>query len=125
MHSESEIPKFKQIQYEFAAHIRNPSDNPRPSEIETRRMKIYNDLFYNNIVSKQSFYISSSGAKKMVKIVIESKNKNVIYSSAEITFNKKKDDIIRQKSLSKNEKYYIVDLGGITHIFHQPQDRDI
>ena len=47
----SSLPKFKQIQYEFTAHIRNPDVNPKPSDAETRRMNIYNDLFYNNVES--------------------------------------------------------------------------
>ncbi|MCW9031410.1 MAG: DNA-binding domain-containing protein, partial [Gammaproteobacteria bacterium] len=37
------------MQYEFAAHIRNPALNQKPADIEARRMKIYNELFYNNI----------------------------------------------------------------------------
>lgn len=40
---------FQQTQYQFAAHIRNPQLTPRPADIEGRRMKIYNDLFYNNV----------------------------------------------------------------------------
>ena len=42
-------PAFKQKQYEFAAHIRNPDLNPKPADVETRRMNIYNELFYNNV----------------------------------------------------------------------------
>lgn len=40
---------FIALQYAFAAHIRDPEKNPRPKDIELRRMKIYNDLFYNNV----------------------------------------------------------------------------
>lgn len=36
-------------QYAFAAHIRNPDHNPCPQDIEDRRMKIYRELFYNNV----------------------------------------------------------------------------
>ena len=36
-------------QREFTAHIRNPAEVPIPAGIEGRRMKIYNDLIYNNI----------------------------------------------------------------------------
>jgi hypothetical protein len=36
-------------QYAFAAHIRNPERNSRPEGIEERRMKIYRELFYNNV----------------------------------------------------------------------------
>ena len=40
---------FKHTQYEFAAHIRNPDDNPLPAGIEDRRMGIYRELFFNNV----------------------------------------------------------------------------
>jgi hypothetical protein len=42
-------PEFIRKQYEFAAHIRNPDKNPLPSDVEQRRMNIYNELFYNNV----------------------------------------------------------------------------
>lgn len=42
-------PAFMQKQYEFAAHIRNPDVNPGPADVEPRRMKIYTELFYNNV----------------------------------------------------------------------------
>ncbi len=45
----AETPQFKQIQYEFAAHIRNPEKYAIPENIEPRRMKIYSDLFFNNV----------------------------------------------------------------------------
>lgn len=44
-------PAFIQRQYAFAAHIRNPAQNPAPAGIEDRRMGIYRDLFYNNVES--------------------------------------------------------------------------
>lgn len=40
---------FISKQFEFTAHIRDPENNQIPSGIEPRRMKIYSDLFYNNI----------------------------------------------------------------------------
>jgi hypothetical protein len=40
---------LQKMQYAFAAHIRNPDDNPPPADVEDRRMQIYRDLFYNNI----------------------------------------------------------------------------
>lgn len=40
---------FTSTQVEFAAHIRNPGLHPAPPDIEPRRMKIYVDLFFNNI----------------------------------------------------------------------------
>ncbi len=42
-------PEFIRRQYEFAAHIRDPKNNPAPPDIEQRRMNIYNELFYNNV----------------------------------------------------------------------------
>lgn len=40
---------FKETQYHFAAHIRDPEHEPAPDRIEDRRMAIYRDLFFNNI----------------------------------------------------------------------------
>ena len=40
---------FKQVQKAFISHIRQPDTNPAPADIEDRRMKIYRDLFYNNV----------------------------------------------------------------------------
>lgn len=42
-------PDFVRQQYAFAAHIRDPERNPCPEGIEDRRMKIYRELFYNNV----------------------------------------------------------------------------
>ena len=42
-------PEFIRRQYEFAAHIRDPDNQPAPAEIEDRRMAIYRELFYNNV----------------------------------------------------------------------------
>ena len=43
------LPQFQQLQYGFAAHLRDPEANPAPSDIEDRRMQIYRELFYNNM----------------------------------------------------------------------------
>lgn len=37
-------------QREFAAHIRDPQANPPPLGIEDRRMAVYRDLFFNNLL---------------------------------------------------------------------------
>jgi len=47
--SGSNLPGYRATQLEFAAHIRHPELNPAPQGIDPRRMKIYSDLFYNNI----------------------------------------------------------------------------
>ena len=49
MQNKAESPRFQQVQYAFTAHIRDPKTNPRPDNIEARRMKIYNELIYNNV----------------------------------------------------------------------------
>lgn len=40
--------RFRQIQYAFAAHLRDPAQNAFAG-IEDRRLKIYRDLFYNTV----------------------------------------------------------------------------
>lgn len=42
-------PAFQQLQHGFAAHVRDPQNNPAPAGIEDRRMQIYRDLLYNNV----------------------------------------------------------------------------
>lgn len=44
-----ELPLFQQYQFSFSRHIRDPRQNKRPAGIEARRMKIYNELLFNNI----------------------------------------------------------------------------
>ena len=43
------VPEFQQKQYAFAAHIRDPEQNPAPAGVEDRRMAIYRELFFNNL----------------------------------------------------------------------------
>ena len=43
------VSEFQQKQYAFAAHIRDPENNPAPSGVEDRRMAIYRELFFNNL----------------------------------------------------------------------------
>ncbi|VAW54097.1 FIG005107: hypothetical protein [hydrothermal vent metagenome] len=43
------LPAFKQHQYEFTAHIRDPKNKIIPDGIEDRRMNVYRELLYNNI----------------------------------------------------------------------------
>ncbi|GGI75882.1 HvfC family RiPP maturation protein [Shewanella gelidii] len=40
--------EFKQVQQSFMEHIRDPN-KPMPEGVESRRMQIYRDLFFNNI----------------------------------------------------------------------------
>ncbi|MFY8272650.1 DNA-binding domain-containing protein [Pseudoalteromonas sp. SSDWG2] len=43
--------QFKDVQAQFSAHIRDPENNSLPEGIEDRRMKIYRELFFNNVNS--------------------------------------------------------------------------
>ncbi len=43
------LPEFQRYQLAFTAHIRDPKAHPRPAGVEARRMKIYNELLFNNI----------------------------------------------------------------------------
>ena len=45
----TKLKAFQRVQYRFAAHLRDPKRNPAPRGIEPRRMKIYRELFYNNV----------------------------------------------------------------------------
>jgi uncharacterized protein len=40
---------FQKVQYAFAAYLRDPQRRRAPRGIEPRRMKIYTELFYNNV----------------------------------------------------------------------------
>ena len=51
VYSDSVPESMKQLQIEFADYIRNPNKNQVPDGIETRRMKVYADLFYSSISS--------------------------------------------------------------------------
>lgn len=42
---------LRQQQLAFAAHVRDPANNPAPDGIEDRRMAIYRDLFFNSLQS--------------------------------------------------------------------------
>ncbi len=41
--------RLRELQYGFAAHIRDPDRTPAPGDVEDRRMKIYRELFFNNV----------------------------------------------------------------------------
>ncbi len=45
----SDLPAFQRYQYAFAAHIRNPAASPRPSGVPAARMRVYNELLFNNL----------------------------------------------------------------------------
>lgn len=40
---------FKAIQYRFAAHLRDPANQPAPADVPEHRLAVYRELLYNNI----------------------------------------------------------------------------
>ena len=46
--------RLRDLQLAFAGHIRDPERTPAPDGIENRRMKIYRELFFNNVSSMLS-----------------------------------------------------------------------
>jgi hypothetical protein len=73
MNTPPALPEFQRYQLAFTAHIRDPKAQPRPPGVAARRMKIYNELLYNNVegfllacfpVSRQVL-----GARKWMKLV--------------------------------------------------------
>ncbi|WP_017218004.1 HvfC family RiPP maturation protein [Pseudoalteromonas sp. NJ631] len=40
---------FVETQQQFMAHIRDPDNHPAPEGIEARRLRIYQELFFNNV----------------------------------------------------------------------------
>lgn len=45
------MSRFQDIQRQFTEHLRNPHKTPAIPELEDRRLKIYRELFFNNIVN--------------------------------------------------------------------------
>jgi len=43
------VEHFKDVQYAFTRHMRDPENNPAPEGIEDRRIGVYRELVYNNI----------------------------------------------------------------------------
>ncbi len=41
----------RDLQFAFAAHVRDPLHAPPPADVEPRRMAIYSELFFNNVES--------------------------------------------------------------------------
>lgn len=45
------MPEFQQYQHAFTTRIRDPRTNPRPHGVPARRMKVYEELLFNNLES--------------------------------------------------------------------------
>jgi hypothetical protein len=59
----SNLPRFRSVQLEFAAHIRSPEEIDCPHDVPPRRMQIHLDLVFNNI---ESFLASAFPIAKML-----------------------------------------------------------
>lgn len=42
---------LRELQFRFAAHLRDPQHQPAPADIDPRRMQMYRELYFNNIQS--------------------------------------------------------------------------
>ena len=49
MHAQNKPESFKDIQYRFTQHMRDPDHAPAPEDVEDRRMEIYRGLLYRNV----------------------------------------------------------------------------
>ena len=69
------IPEFQAYQRAFTSHIRDPKKHPRPKGVPARRMKVYNELLFNNVFGSISscFPVASSvlGKRKWQKLIRE------------------------------------------------------
>jgi uncharacterized protein len=63
------LPDFRALQLEFAAHLRDPDEHAAPSGIDERRLRVYRELIYNNI---ESFL---AGAFPVARKVLESRGR--------------------------------------------------
>lgn len=42
---------FRRVQEEFCAHLRDPERRPPPAGVEERRMRVYRELFFRNVLN--------------------------------------------------------------------------
>ena len=52
--SAADLPAFQQYQLQFASHLRNPQQNPRPAKVSAKRMRLYTQLVFHNWESSVS-----------------------------------------------------------------------
>ena len=75
MSAQQPDPEFQDYQRAFTRHIRDPKQHPRPAGVAERRMKVYNDLLFNNVSNLVSscFPVARSilGERKWQQLVRE------------------------------------------------------
>ena len=47
----TKLPLFQQYQLAFTAHIRDPQQHARPAGVPAKRMRVYNEIVFNNLQS--------------------------------------------------------------------------
>jgi len=69
------LSEFQQYQLQFAGHIRNPDEKPRPARVSSKRMRVYTQIVFNNLESSVSacFPICKKllGARRWKRLVRE------------------------------------------------------
>lgn len=63
------LPDFRALQLAFAAHLRDPQQQPPPPGVDDRRLRVYRELIYNNV---EGFL---AGAFPVAKRVLESRGR--------------------------------------------------
>lgn len=68
-----ELPAFQQYQLQFTSHIRDPKQHARPPKVAAQRMRVYNEIVLNNLLSTVSacfpVLISVLGQRAWQKLV--------------------------------------------------------
>lgn len=68
-----DLPAFQQYQLQFTGHIRNQKLNARPPKVPAQRMRVYNEIVFNNLLSAVSacfpVLISVLGQRTWQKLV--------------------------------------------------------
>jgi hypothetical protein len=49
MTDEAQLPAFQRYQLGFTRHIRDPKGQPRPAQLQARRMRVYTEIVFNNL----------------------------------------------------------------------------
>ncbi len=69
------IPEFQRYQLAFTAHLRDPRQYPAPSGVPTKRMAVYDEIVFNNLLQSVSacFPVASAvlGKRKWRRLVQE------------------------------------------------------
>lgn len=69
----TETFEFKNLQYAFTAYLRDPQNNPPPTEVEPRRLAVYRELIFNNLES-----LLASTYPKLKRILTEDRWQTLI-----------------------------------------------